>query len=140
MTFNVFASLVDLLIFSFRSIAKSHHSQKGYTLKLVELQDFLNEVVTDSLHVGGFKPTTGSSTTHGGGQPPKKRTYEPPLVGASKRWKRNNGACFGRGRGRGGGQGDRGRTSPNTSRIIDFCAIAGALTPEERKRHIEERV
>jgi hypothetical protein len=101
----------------------------------VELQNFLNDIVTDSPHPGGVKSTVGPSTTHGDGQPTKKRTYEDPLVGASKIWKRNN--VDGRGRGRGGGQGGRGRPSQNTNRI-DFSAIDGALTSDERKRHIEE--
>jgi hypothetical protein len=72
----------------------------------VELHDFFSDVVTDSLHLGGVKSTARPSTIHGGGQPTKKRTYEDPLVGASKIWKRNN--DDGRGRGRGGGQGGRG--------------------------------
>jgi hypothetical protein len=115
--------------------AKSHRSQKGYALKLVELQNFLNDIVTDSPHLGGVRSTIGPSTTHRGGQPTKKRTNEDPLVGASKIWKRSNGV--GRDRGRGGGKGGRGRPSQNTSRF-DFCAISGALTHEERKRHIDE--
>jgi hypothetical protein len=73
----------------------------------VELQNFLNDVVTDSPHLGGVKFTVGPSTTPGGGQPTKKRTYEDPLVGQTKIWKRNNGVGASRGRGRGGGQGGR---------------------------------
>jgi hypothetical protein len=107
--------------FQLHTQAKSHRSLKGYNLKIVELPNFLNDIVTESPHVGDVKSTTEPSTTHGGRQPTKKRTYEDPLVGASKIWKRNNGA--GRGRGRGGGQGGRGRPSQNTRRI-DFSAIA----------------
>jgi hypothetical protein len=121
--------------FQLHTQAMSHRSHKGYNLKIVELPNFLNDIVTESPHVGDVKSTTEPSTTHGGGQPTEKRTYEYLLVGASKIWKRNNGA--GRGRGRGGGQGGRGRPSKNTRRI-DFSAIARALTLEERKRHIEE--
>jgi hypothetical protein len=56
--------------------AKSHRSQRGYTLPLVEFQNYLNAIVTNSPHMGRVKSTTGPSTTHGGGQPTKKRTYE----------------------------------------------------------------
>jgi hypothetical protein len=86
-------------------------------------------IVIDSPHLGSARSTTGPSTTLGGGQPTKKRTYDDPLVGALRIWKRDNGAGFGIGRGRGGGCGGRGRTSSNTCRI-DFSAIVGALTPE----------
>jgi hypothetical protein len=120
--------------FDLKTQAKSHRSQNGYKLLLVE-QNFLNDIVTDSPHLGGVKSTTGPSTSHGFGQPTRKRTDEDPLVGASKIWKRNNGT----GRGRGRGQGGRGRPSQYTSRI-DFSAITNALTSEERKRHIEERL
>jgi hypothetical protein len=81
---------------------------RGYNLKLVELQNFLNDVVTDSPHLGGFRSTVCPSKTLVGGQPTKRRTYEDPLVEASKVWTRNNGVGVGRGRGRGGGQGGRG--------------------------------
>jgi hypothetical protein len=75
----------------------------------VELQNFLNDIVTDSPHLGGVKSTARPSTTYGGGQPTKKRPYGDPLVGASKIWERYNGD--GCGRGRGGGQDGRGRPS-----------------------------
>jgi hypothetical protein len=55
-----------------RTQAKSHRAYKGYTLKLVELHNFLNDVETDSPHLGGVKSTIGPSTTHGRGQPTKK--------------------------------------------------------------------
>jgi hypothetical protein len=56
--------------FQLQTQAKSHRSQEGYNLKLVELQNFLNDIVTDSPHVlGGAKSTDGPSTKHGGGQP-----------------------------------------------------------------------
>jgi hypothetical protein len=51
-------------------------------MKLVELQNFLNDVVTDSPHMGGIKSTAGPSIAPRGGEPTKKRTYEDPLVGA----------------------------------------------------------
>jgi hypothetical protein len=58
--------------------AKSHRSQRGNNVKLVELRNFhLNDVVTDSPHMGGVRSTVGLSTTPGGGQPSKKR-YEDP--------------------------------------------------------------
>jgi hypothetical protein len=59
------------------------------------------------------------------------------MVGASKIWKRNSGGR-GRGRGRGDNQGGgRGRPSSDFGRIA-FSAIANALPPEERKKHIED--
>jgi hypothetical protein len=94
----------------------------------VELQNFLNDVVTDSPQLGGMRSIAGPSTSHGGGQPTEKRNYEDPLVGASKIWKRNGGGR-GRGRGRGRNQGgDRGQPVSNSGRI-DFSAIANALSP-----------
>jgi hypothetical protein len=75
--------------FELKTHTKSHRSQKGYNIKLVELQNFLNAVVTDSPHLGGMKSTARPSTSHGGGQPTRKRNPEDPLVGASKIWKRN---------------------------------------------------
>jgi hypothetical protein len=120
--------------FESKTHAKSHRSQKGYNIKPVELQNFLNDAVTNSPHIGGMKSNVGPSTTLGSGQPTIKRDLEDPFVGASKTWKRN-GAC--RVLGRGGGQGGRGRPSQNTGRI-NFSAIATALTSKERKRHIEE--
>jgi hypothetical protein len=121
--------------FELKTHAKSHRSHRGYNVQLVELQNFLNDVVADSPHLGGVRSTTGPSTTPGGGQPTRKRNFDDPLVGASKVRKRNGGR---RGRGRGGGQGGgRGRPSSNFGRI-DLSAIANALTSEERKRHIEE--
>ena len=126
--------------FELKTQANSHRSHRGYNVQLVELQNLLNDVVTDSPQLGGIRSTTCPSTTHGGGQPTRKRNFDDPLVGASKIWKRNGG---GRGRGRGGGQGGnsggRGRPSSNSGRI-DFSAIANALPPEERKKHIEERL
>jgi hypothetical protein len=104
--------------------------------ELVELQNFLNDVVTNSPQLKGIRSTTGPSTTPGGGQPTRKRNLD-ELVGASKIWKRNGGGR-GRGRGRGGNQGGgRGRPSSISGRI-DFSAIANALTHEERKKHIDE--
>jgi hypothetical protein len=123
--------------FQLRTQAKAHLSQRGYTLPLVEPQNFLNDIVIDSPHLGRVKSTLGPWTTHEDGQPDKKRTYEDSLFGASKIWERDNGVGFSRGRGRGGGRGGRGRTSPNIGRI-DFNAIVGALTLEERTHHIQE--
>jgi hypothetical protein len=125
--------------FKLKTQAKSHRSQRGYIVQLVELQNFLNDVVTDSPYLDGIRSTFGPSTSPRGGQPTKKRNFEDPLVGASKIWKRNGGGR-GRGRGRGRNQGgDRGQPSSNSSRI-DFSAIAYALAHEERKKHIEEEL
>jgi hypothetical protein len=100
--------------FELKTQAKSHRSQRGYNVQLVELKNFMNDVVTDSPQLGGMRFTAGPSTTHGGGQPIRKRNLVDPLVGASKIWKRNGGGR-GRGRGRGGNQGGgRGRPSANS--------------------------
>jgi hypothetical protein len=124
-----------LASFELKTHAKSHRYQRGYNVQFVELQNFLNDVVTDLPHLRCVRSTASPSTAHGGGQPTKKRNFDDPLVGASKIWKRT---CGGRGRGRGGGQGGgRVRPSSNSGRI-DFNAIANALTHEEGKRHIEE--
>jgi hypothetical protein len=121
--------------FELKTHAKYHRSQRGYNVQLVELQNFLNDVVNDSPHLGGVRSRAGPSTAPGGGQPTKKRNFDEPLVRASDIWKRNGG---GRGRGRGGGHGGgRGRPSSNFGRI-EVSAIANALTFEERKRHMEE--
>jgi hypothetical protein len=77
----------------------------------VELQNFLNDVVTYSPELGGMRSTVGPSTTLGDGQPTRKRNSDDPLVGASKIWKRNGGDR-GRGRGRGGNHGG-GRGQPS---------------------------
>jgi hypothetical protein len=123
--------------FELKTQAKSHRSQRGYNVQLVELQNFLNDVVTDSPQLGGTRSTIGPSTPPGGGQPTRKRNFEDPLVGAYKIWKRMGGDR-GRGRGRGGNQsGSSGRLSATSGRI-DFGAIANALIHEERKKHIEE--
>jgi hypothetical protein len=123
--------------FELKTHAKSHRSQRGYNVQLLELQNFLNDVVTDSPHLGGVRSTAGPTTAPGGGQPNTKRNLDDPLVGASKIWKRNGGGR-GRGRGRGGNpSGGRGQPSSNSG-LTDFSAIANALTPEEGKKHIEE--
>jgi hypothetical protein len=123
--------------FELKTHAKSHRSQRSYNVHLVELQNFLNDVVTDSPHLGGVRSTSCPSTTLGGGHPTKKRNLDDPLVVNSKIWKRNGGGR-GRGRGRRSSQGGgRGRPFSDSSRI-DFSAIANAVTPEERKKHIEE--
>jgi hypothetical protein len=112
--------------------AKSHRARRGYNVTLVEPQNFLNDVVTDSPELGSMRSSTGPSA-----QPTRKRNSDDPLVGASKIWQ-SNGGGRGRGRGRGGNQGGgRGQPSSNTGRI-DFNAIANAMTSEERKRHMEE--
>jgi hypothetical protein len=123
--------------FTLKNQAKSHRSHKGYNITLVELQNFLNDVVTYSPELGGMRSTAGPSTTLGNGQPTRKRNSDDPLVGAFKIWKRNSGGR-GQSRGRGGNQGGgRGQPSSNFGRI-DFNAIANVMTAEERKRHMEE--
>jgi hypothetical protein len=69
--------------FRLKNQAKSHRAQKGYNITLTELQNFLNDVVTDSPELGGMRSTTGPSTTLGGGQTTRKRNADDPLVGAS---------------------------------------------------------
>jgi hypothetical protein len=91
--------------FTLKNQAKSHRAQRGYTLTLVELQNFVNDVVTDSPELGNVRFTASPS-----GQPTKKRNLVDPLVGASKIWKRNNGR--GRCR-RGNNGGDRGQQTIN---------------------------
>jgi 8-oxo-dGTP pyrophosphatase MutT (NUDIX family) len=58
--------------------AKSHRAQKGYQITLVDLQNFLNDVVTDSPELGKIKSTAGPSA-----QPTRKRNFEDPLEEAS---------------------------------------------------------
>jgi hypothetical protein len=91
--------------------AKSHRAQKGYNVSLVELQNFLNDVVTDSPELGSMRSSAGPSA-----QPTRKRNFDDPLVGASKIWKRNGGGR-GRGRGRGGNQGG-GRGQPSSLAVL----------------------
>jgi hypothetical protein len=77
--------------FTLKNQVKSHRAQKGYQITLVELQNFLNDVVTNSPELGNMRSSAGPSA-----QPTRKRNLEDPLVDASKIWKRNGG---GRGRG-----------------------------------------
>jgi hypothetical protein len=41
--------------FTLKNQAKSHRAQRGYNLTLVELQNFLNDVVTDSPELGNVR-------------------------------------------------------------------------------------
>jgi ADP-ribose pyrophosphatase YjhB (NUDIX family) len=66
--------------FELKTQAKSHRSQRGYNVQLVELQNFLNDVVADSPYLGGMRSTADPSTSHGRGQATRKRNYEDPLV------------------------------------------------------------
>jgi hypothetical protein len=120
--------------FALKTQAKSHRSQKGYNVTQADLQNFLNDVVKDSPELGSMRSSAGPSA-----QPTSKRNFDDPLVEASKIWKRNGGGRGrGRGRGRGGNQGGgRGQTSSNNGRV-DFNTLANAMTPEDRKRHMEE--
>jgi hypothetical protein len=49
--------------FELKTQAKSHRSQRGYNVQLVELQNFPNDVVTDAPHLGGVRSTAGPFTT-----------------------------------------------------------------------------
>jgi hypothetical protein len=73
-----------MAIFELKTHAMSHRSQRGYNVQLVELQNFINDVVTDSPHLGGVRSTASPSTALGGGKPTRKRNFDDPLVGASK--------------------------------------------------------
>jgi hypothetical protein len=59
--------------------AKSHRAHRGYNVTLVELQNFLNDVITDSPELGSMRSSAGPSP-----QPTRKRNSDDPLVGASK--------------------------------------------------------
>jgi hypothetical protein len=117
--------------FTLKNHAKSHRAHKGYQITLVELQNFLNDVVTDSPELGNMRSTAGPSA-----QPTRKRNSDDPLVDASKIWKRNGGGR-GRGHGRGRGGGNNGGRCQTYGRV-DFDTLANAMTSEERKRHMEE--
>jgi hypothetical protein len=45
--------------FELKTHAKSHRSQRGYNVELVELQNFFNDVVNYSPHLGGVRSTDG---------------------------------------------------------------------------------
>ena len=118
--------------FTLKNQAKSHRAERGYNVTVVEVQNFLNDVVTDSPELGSMRSSASPSA-----QPTRKRNFNDPLVGASKILKRNGGGrCRGRGRG-GNNGGGRGQTYSQTGRV-DFNTLANALTLEERKRHMEE--
>jgi hypothetical protein len=117
--------------------ARSHRSQeKGYDLPLVELQNILNDILTDSPHLGRAR--------HQLNLPP---TEEDNPLGSNLmtiQWSKHlNVVNEARGQGlvevvvTENGRGGRGHTSLSTSRI-DFDAITEALTPQERTRHQEE--
>jgi hypothetical protein len=52
--------------FALKTQAKSHRSQKGYNVTLMEPQSFMNDVVTYSPELGGIRSTDGPSTTQHG--------------------------------------------------------------------------
>jgi hypothetical protein len=67
-------------------------------MPLVELQNFLNDLVTDSSHVGRVRSAPTPSNSHGGGsRPPKKRLLDEAHAKGTKRFAR----CEGSGRRRG---------------------------------------
>jgi hypothetical protein len=138
MTFTAFGSSMDWLIFDSRLMPSPIvFSRRVTTCPWWRCKNFLNDLVTDSPHLGRVRPVPTPFNSPGGGQPTKKRPNDDPMVEAAKRRQRGEGSWFGRGRSRGGGRGGCGRFSPNTGRI-DLNAIARALTPQERKRHKEE--
>jgi hypothetical protein len=55
-------------------------------MPLVELQDFLNNLLTDSPHLGRTKLAPIPSSNHVRRQPTMKRPNDDPMVEASKRW------------------------------------------------------
>jgi hypothetical protein len=57
--------------FTLKNQAKSCRAQKGYQITLVELQNFLNDVVTDSPELGNMRSSAGPSA-----QPTRKRNIE----------------------------------------------------------------
>jgi hypothetical protein len=60
--------------YEFKTQPKSHRHHRGFNVHIVELQNFImNDVVTDSPHLGGARSTVGPSTTQGGGQPTTMR-------------------------------------------------------------------
>jgi hypothetical protein len=91
--------------------------------------------VTNSPNLGRARSAPTPYDNLGGSRPSKKRPREELEVEGTKCFQRDEG--FGRGRCGGNRGGSIGRTSPNTSRI-NFSAITGALTTQERKRHQEE--
>jgi hypothetical protein len=121
--------------FTLKNHAKSHRAHKGYNVTLVELQNFLNDVVTDSPELGSMRSSAGPSA-----QPTRKRNPDDPLVGASKIRKRNGGGR-GRGRGRGSNQGGgRGQTSshstePNVHIIGNWLTLFLTLSMHDSTSH-----
>jgi hypothetical protein len=60
-------------------------------MPLVVVQNCLNDLVTDSPHLGRSRPAPIPSNNHGGGQPTGKRPNDDVMVEASKRWQRVEG-------------------------------------------------
>jgi hypothetical protein len=59
--------------------AKSHRFQRnGYNMPLVDLQNFLNDLVTDSPHVARARSAPTPSDNHGGNRLSKKGLIESP--------------------------------------------------------------
>ena len=106
-------------------------------MPLAELQIFPNDIVTNSPHLG----QSTSFGNLGSDRPAQKCPLYNPKVVAAKRSdrgegpgrERGEGSGCGRGKGR-GSRGGRGRIPRNTYQI-DFIAIDGALTLNERKYH-----
>jgi hypothetical protein len=71
--------------FQLYSHAKFYRSQeKDYIMPMVELQDFLNDLVTDSPHLG-------QAFSSRGGRQIQKRPLDNPKVVATKRQERDEG-------------------------------------------------
>jgi hypothetical protein len=68
-------------------------------MPLVYLQNFPNDLVTDSPHLGRARSAPTPSDHHGGSRPTEKRPLEDQKIEGAKHFYR--GEEFGRGRGRG---------------------------------------
>jgi hypothetical protein len=67
-------------------------------MPLVELQNFLNDLVTDSPHLGRAKGAPAPYDNLGGSRPAQKRPLDNPEVVATKHFERGEGSYDGRGR------------------------------------------
>jgi hypothetical protein len=77
-------------------------------MPMVELQNLLNKLVTDSPHLGRARGAPTSIDNPRGSRLSKKRFFETPKVEGTKRLHLGEGSRFARGRARGGSRGCRG--------------------------------
>jgi hypothetical protein len=101
-------------------------------MPLIESQNFLNDLVTDSPHLCRAK-SAHALAKHGSSRRAKERPLDELEVEGIKLFERGEGSGRGRGRGR-GNRGGRGLTSSNIGQICSNT-IVGGLTPQKRKRH-----